>query len=170
MKDKKPFKETKFAQFLNKAKDIAPELGGVAFNLATGNVVGAVNKVGEILGAKAKTDSRYKELYFEFERDRMQFEKDILSLEVEDRKSAREREVELAKAGGNDWLMYVTGLTALAAFLTMIGWAMFGDMEGTREKIFFHILGFVEGTALSIFAYYFGSSKGSSDKTKMMDK
>jgi len=170
MKDKKPFKETKFAKFLNKAKDIAPELGGVALNLATGNIGGAVEKVGEILSSKAKTDSRYKELYFEFEINRMQFEKDILSLEVEDRKSAREREVEMAKTGKTDWLMYVTGITALVAFLTMIAWAMFGQIEGIREKVFFHILGFVEGTALSIFAYYFGSSKGSSDKTKMLDK
>jgi hypothetical protein len=170
MKDKKPFKETKFAKFLNKAKDIAPELGGVAMNLATGNIGGAVEKVGELLSAKAKTDNRYKELYFEFEINRMQFEKDVLTLEIEDRKSARDREVEIAKTGKTDWLMYATGLTALLAFLSMISWAMFWNITEAKEAIFFHILGFVEGTALSIFTYYFGSSKGSADKTKMMDK
>lgn len=169
-KDKKPFKETKFGKFLNKAKDNVPEILTVAGKIATGNIGGAIEEVGDILRGKSEANAEVQKLLIEFEKEKMNFEKDLYELEVRDRESARNREVEIAKTGRTDWMMYLTGIVALISFLTMIAWAIFGELDGTREKIFYHILGFVEGTALSVFTYYFGSSKGSKDKTDLLGK
>ena len=38
---------------------------------------------------------------------------EFYKLEVEDRDSARKREVEMVKAGGNDWMMNFTGIVGL---------------------------------------------------------
>lgn len=89
-KNKKPFGETAFGKFLNKAKEVVPEVGDVALKLVTGNVGGAVEEVGNIIKKKAETDAKAKDLMYEFEREKMQFEIDLKSLEVEDRKNARD--------------------------------------------------------------------------------
>ena len=89
MKEKKSFKDTKFGQFLNKAKDIVPELGNIGVKLVTGNISGVVEEVGGLLKKKAETDEKAKDLYYEFEANKMQFRKDCFALEVEDRKDAR---------------------------------------------------------------------------------
>jgi len=88
-KEKKIFKNTKFGKFLNKAKDFAPELLNVAGKVATGNVVGAVQEVGSILGKKAESDNKVKVLLQEFEMYKMEYEKEVFELEAEDRKDAR---------------------------------------------------------------------------------
>jgi hypothetical protein len=36
--------------------------------------------------------------------------------------------------------------------------------------LFIHLVGLVEGAVLTIIAYYYGTSKSSSDKTKMLAK
>ena len=41
---------------------------------------------------------------------------ELYKLEVEDRDSARKREVEITKAGGNDWMMNLTGVVGLMCF------------------------------------------------------
>ena len=88
-KVKKDFKETKFGKFINKAKDFAPELLNVAGKVATGNVVGAVQEVGSILGKKAESDKEAKALLQEFEMYKMEFEKEVFELEFKDRADAR---------------------------------------------------------------------------------
>lgn len=85
--------------------------------------------------------------------------------EVEDRDSARSREVEIAKAGKNDWLFNLTGIVGLGAFGVII-WAILAlDIPETNKELFYHLIGIVEGVSLSIFGYYFGTSmKDNKDK------
>jgi hypothetical protein len=84
--------------------------------------------------------------------------------EVEDRDSARDREVELAKAGKNDWLFNLTGIVGLGAFAVII-WAILAlDIPETNKELFYHLIGIVEGVSLSIFGYYFGTSMKDNDK------
>ena len=40
--------------------------------------------------------------------------------EVEDRNSARKREVEIVKTGATDWMMNVTGIIGLGSFIFLI--------------------------------------------------
>jgi hypothetical protein len=84
--------------------------------------------------------------------------------EVADRDSARKREIEMAKAGKQDWMMLVTGLVGLLSFCVMVYAVIWVD--GVQEnKLFVHLMGIIEGVVISnLFAYYYGTSKSSKDK------
>lgn len=137
---KKPFKETKVGKFLfNKipslAGDILPDKGilGVVKNL-----IDSDDSMGQ-----AEKDDLYKELY---------------EMEVADRDSARQREVEVKKAGGQDWMMFITGIVGLASFIFTI-YAVVYVPSVVENDLFVHLMGMIEGVVISnIFAYYYGTS------------
>lgn len=137
---KKPFKETKVGKFLfNKipslAGDILPDKGilGVVKNLIDSD---------DSMGQQEK-DDLYKELY---------------EMEVADRDSARQREVEVKKAGGQDWMMFITGIVGLASFIFTI-YAVVYVPSVVENDLFVHLMGMIEGVVISnIFAYYYGTS------------
>ena len=136
----KPFKETKVGKFLleklpNLAGDILPEKG----------VLGIVRN---LINQDDSLSPEEKETLL----------KDLYQLEIEDRNSARQREVEVKKAGGQDWMMFVTGLVGLFSFLFMI-YAVVYIPSVTENDLFVHLMGMIEGVVISnIFAYYYGTS------------
>lgn len=75
-----------------------------------------------------------------------------------DRASARSREVEVTKAlNKRDWMQAFVGLAAMVIGIVMVIWAKTGVED---KEIFFHILGFAEGTLVGqVVNYYFGSSQ-----------
>lgn len=101
----------------------------------------------------------------EFELLLQDYEKEIYALEVEDRKSAREREVNL---GRYDPMMIITGIIGLASFVFILYALVFLDIPESNSTLFYHLVGIVEGVTLSIIYYYYGTSKSSSDKTKIL--
>lgn len=137
---KKPFNETAVGKFLlNKlpgvVTDILPDKGvlGIVKNLIDTD---------ESIPAEEK-ESLKRELY---------------EMEIADRDSARRREVEVKKAGGQDWMMFVTGLTGLASFVFTI-YAVVYVPSVTDNDLFVHLMGMIEGVVISnIFAYYYGTS------------
>jgi len=99
-----------------------------------------------------------------------EYELELYRIEVADRQGARNREIEKAKTGSIDLLFYLTGIVGLGAFVGIV-WAIIAQSVPPENKeLFIHLVGIVEGAALTIFAYYFGTSKSSSDKTKMLSK
>ena len=78
-------------------------------------------------------------------------------LEVADRDSARKREVDISKAGGNDWMMNVTGIIGLGSFIFLIYAIVFITVPEHNSELMIHTTGIVEGIVLSIVGYYFGS-------------
>ena len=144
-KDKKPFKETGLGKFLLGAGstiidvvgDVLPDKGllGVVKNL--------IDKDPNLSDdQKAEAHDRLVELY---------------RLEVEDRDSARKREVNLRKYG-TDWMFNLTGIVGLSAFAFLVYTVVTTQVPESNKEIFIHLLGIVEGVALSIFGYYFGSA------------
>ena len=137
---KKPFKETAVGKFLlNKlpgvVTDVLPDKGvlGIVKNLIDGD---------EDMPAEEK-ETLKRELY---------------EMEIADRDSARRREVEVKKAGGQDWMMFVTGLVGLASFVFTI-YAVVYVPSVTDNDLFVHLMGMIEGVVISnIFAYYYGTS------------
>jgi len=107
----------------------------------------------------------------EFEKLLLDYEKEIFALEISDRDSARNREIELAKANRNDHLMYVAGYVALLAFLAIVGTAIYSAINhiDIESAVFHNLMGLVEGVAITVFGYYFGSSKGSRDKNAKLN-
>jgi len=88
----------------------------------------------------------------------------LYKLEVEDRDSARKREAAIAEAGGKDWMMSLTGIIGLLAFAFLVYTVVTTSVPETNKEIFIHMIGIVEGVALSIFGYYFGSASKKSNK------
>ena len=144
-KIKKPFKETGLGKFLLGAGstiidvvgDVLPDKGllGVVKNL--------IDKDPNLSeDQKSEAHNRLVELY---------------RLEVEDRDSARKREVNLRKYG-TDWMFNLTGIVGLSAFAFLVYTVVTTQVPASNKEIFIHLIGIVEGVALSIFGYYFGSA------------
>lgn len=75
-----------------------------------------------------------------------------------DRANARNREIEVTKVlNKRDWMQAFVGLAAMVIGIVMVVWAKTGVED---KEIFFHILGFAEGTLVGqVVNYYFGSSQ-----------
>lgn len=137
---KKKFKDTVVGKFLlekvpSLAGDILPDKGvlGIVKNLLDND-----DSI-----PQAEKDAMYKELY---------------ELEIADRDSARKREVEVKKAGGQDWMMFITGIVGLASFVFTI-YAVVYVPSVLENELFVHLMGMIEGVVISnIFAYYYGTS------------
>jgi hypothetical protein len=106
----------------------------------------------------------------EYEKLLIDYEAELYRLEVMDRQSARQREVELSKSGKFDLMFYLTGIICLATFALVVVGIMYKNIPPDNKELFIHLVGLVEGAVLTIIAYYYGTSKSSNEKTKMLSK
>lgn len=90
--------------------------------------------------------------------------------EIKDRESARIREIEIAKAGKNDFMMWVTGIVGLLGFLFIHYSLVFIKIPTENKELFMHLVGVSETITVGIFGYFFGSSRGSDRKTEILSK
>jgi hypothetical protein len=136
--EKKPFKETKVGKVLSKLTGILPKEGvlGIVKNLLDSD---------DTLTPEEKKQALEQAL-------------EAYKIEVSDRDSARKREVELRKYG-TDWMFNLTGIIGLLAFAFLVYTVVTTKVPDTNKEIFIHMIGIVEGVALSIFGYFFGSAK-----------
>lgn len=172
-KEKKPFKDTKFASFLNKAGSVIKDNGGdildIAGKVATGNISGAIGETIDLLGKgdNPAAASLLNELMIQ----KAEIEKELFALELEDRQSARNLQV--AALAQDSWLakhfIYI-----LASFIVLsatgIGIAMFfvEFPEHNRRLIEMFADIYLFAGALMVLQFFFGSSKGSSDKNSII--
>jgi hypothetical protein len=141
---KKPFKDTKVGKLLGKVTGLLPEKG----------ILGVLKQVidtDDTMTPEEKEDAHNALL-------------EAYKAEVADRESARQREVEVAKSGRVDWLFNITGLAGLAAFGIIIYAIISLEIPEGNKELFYHLIGIVEGVALSIYGYYFGTSMKDNDK------
>jgi hypothetical protein len=87
---------------------------------------------------------------------------------LNDKQNARNREIEIAKTGKKDPMMLITGIIGISVFVFMVVAIVFKP-ELQDNKLLIHLLGMVEGVAITIFSYYYGSSKGSKEKTQLLN-
>jgi len=163
-KEKKPFKETGFGRFLNKAGKHIGTVIEVGAELASGDIAGALDVVRGKIQESSMAESEKIKLLHEMELNRMDWAKEIYELEVRDRESARGREAHMALAGMRDWFQYVVGSVGLLCFVFVIYTLIFRVVPESNREMFIHLLGIIEGVVISIFSYYFGSSLGSKRK------
>lgn len=148
---KKPFRDSKLGKFLSE------KVPGVL------DVVDDYFPPAKILSALVGKNLPPED-QIEFERLLKDHEREMYSLEVQDRESARNREVEIAKSGKSDHLMYSAGYTALLTFIAMV-YAVIWKPAGVEHSPIFHqLMGIIEGVALTVFGYYFGTSKRAEEK------
>lgn len=148
--EKKPFKDTKLGKFL---KEKVP---GVL------DVVDDYFPPAKILTALVGKESLPPEDQSEFLKLLQDHEREMYALEVQDRDSARNREVEIAKTGKSDWMMRVVGIWVLI-LTTWIIYAVFYTVIINSEMSHF-IAGEVVGFAASVVMLYYGASQRSGKK------
>lgn len=146
MKDKKPFRETKLGKLLLGSKS------------SIGDVIADVLPDTGILGIVKNIIDKDPDLTADEKEQAHRHIVDMYELEVMDRDSAREREVKLRRYG-TDWMFNATGIVGLLAFAFLVYTVVTTEVPQSNKEIFIHLLGIVEGVALSIFGYYFGSAK-----------
>jgi hypothetical protein len=83
----------------------------------------------------------------------------VFELEVKDRDSARNREIEIAKTGKHDYLFHITGLIGLLSFCFIVYAIVYLSVPENNKDMWIHLIGIVEGIVITIFGYYFGSAK-----------
>ena len=134
----KPFKETKVGKLLGKVGGILPENG----------VLGVLKQVidtDDTLTPEEKEEA-HKALI------------EAYKAEVQDRDSARNREIEIAKTGKFDLMYNLTGIVGLAAFSFIVYAIVYLEIPADNKEVWIHLIGICEGIVLSIFGYFFGTS------------
>lgn len=143
---KKRFRDTKIGLFLkNKAPEILDKVGDL---LPDAGVLGIVKNLIDTSFVLSPEDKALAQEYI----------KQLYEIEVDDRVSARDREIEIVKAGKNDLMFTLTGIIGLAVFLFVIYTITYRDIPQDNKELFIHLIGVSEGIVISIFGYYFGSS------------
>ena len=139
---KKKLKDTKLGQwFRNKAPKAFEVIGDV---IPGGD---ALKAIGALIDATTESEE-------EKEKARLL----LAEYANADRANARNREIEITKTlNKRDWMQSFVGIAAMVIGITMVVWAKSGVED---KEIFFHILGFAEGTLVGqVVNYYFGSSQ-----------
>ena len=67
-----------------------------------------------------------------------------------------------------DWMKTVVGVSIISIFSYMVYMIFAYELSDAKETIIVHVLGIIEGMLLMIGNYYFGSSKGSQEKTELL--
>lgn len=67
-----------------------------------------------------------------------------------------------------DWMKTIVGISIIGIFSFMVYMIFAYELSDAKETIIVHVLGIIEGMLLMIGNYYFGSSKGSQDKTEII--
>lgn len=98
----------------------------------------------------------------EFEKLMKEHEKEMFELEIKDRDSARNREIEITKSlGHSDRMQIFVGVVIMFAFFVALVLIGFREIPPRNEHIMINAVGILEGAILSVITYYFGSSMGS---------
>lgn len=104
----------KFKDFLGKVGDVVKDKGaniaGIAISAATGNISGALAEVSDLL--KGEDSPEAKALLNELEIRRMDFQREMFALEVDDRKDARKNTAD-------------KHLKIVVAYFSLIGFTVF---------------------------------------------
>lgn len=126
---------------------------------------GAKNIIDEIVTTKeekAQLETKFKELIY-------QHEEALIQAEVDDRKSARTREMEVVKSGSLNLTQNVLAYAGIVAFFAITGYIIshgLGGMTAEESFIIGNLTGMAGAIAKDIYGYYFGSSKGERDALK----
>lgn len=105
-----------------------------------------------------------------------EFRTQAASLEVQleeaylaDRADARDMRLELARMGKTDWMMYAVGGVVVCGFVaTVLTAFLVSDLTPEQRNLVFSLAGLLGAMSSQVVSYFFGSSRGSSQKTAMM--
>lgn len=145
-------------------------LGGIAARTITRHLLGEENETDDasiaaeaIRRASPEDLLKLKQAEQDFTTRMKELDIEVERLHAGDRDSARQREI---KTG--DRMPAVIALAALFGFFGILAAMIFVEIPESAEQPLAVMLGALGTLVTSIGAYYFGSSKGSSDKNAMI--
>ena len=149
---------------------VASLVGGDTAGKAAAAIVGIAEKVtgkqGDEAAAAIAADPA---LALQFKQALMDQEKDLLKLMYEDVKDARARDIEVRKLNkGKNLRADVIAYAAIASFIILIFFFFFKTPDPNTKDIMILLIGNLSGVVTTIYAYEFGSSRGSKDKTGIL--
>lgn len=152
---------------------IATALGGPLAGVAAGFIADkfgvsdkTIANVSDLVTSASQSPEtliKLKQIEADLKKYFAQLDIDVFALEVKDRDSARNREVQLRD---NTPKILAYGITA--GFFGAFGYLIRYGFPPGNEAIITYMLGSLGTGWTTIMAYYFGSTKGSSDKTAVM--
>jgi len=163
---------------------VAPMLGTIVGGPAGGAVGTAVKLIANGLGVEETPDAIEAEIRAnpsallklkKIEADnKVELRKLVLEQErvrLADVSSARSREVEVTKATGKrDVNLYALGWTVVVGFFGLIALLCFKALPEDSNGVVFMLFGSLATGFGQVLSYFFGSSKSSSEKTKLLAK
>lgn len=168
---KKEFKETKLGKFLaskglDQVTEIAKAIPGI------GTAVTAMDALKDaVLGSKefSALPIPDRDQFYELHKEQLH----ELEMYLNDISNARQKEIELAKLGKSNSRQTVLAYAGVGAFFLVVGFLLVKGIRemGTQEAfIIGGVVGTVTSIATMIYAYEFGSSKGSKDNGDALRK
>jgi hypothetical protein len=97
-----------------------------------------------------------------------EIELEMYKIDAQDRDSARNREIEMAKSDVHFITKNITSILAIGVLtgsLIITALVFFVDFPDSQENILIFVLGSLFSIATQVISYYFGSSQGSKDKS-----
>lgn len=144
-----------------------PMAGGVVKRLGDallGDSKASEEKVAQaVLSADPAMFERLKVLEAEYAKFVLEHEIDLEKLAVEDRGSARAREIAL-----KDWVPAVLAVGFNVAFFAILFLMLSKKIPVENKDAFTLLLGMLSSGVTGVLSYYFGSSRGSDRKTELM--
>lgn len=162
------------AGIIDKLKNVVPIVAGLVGGETAGKAAATILGIAESVTGK-KGDEAVEAikadpaLALQFEQALMNQEKDLLKLQYEDIKDARNRDIEVRKLNkGKNVRADVLAYSAVASFIMLIFFFFYKTPDPNTKDIMILLIGNLSGVVTTIFAYEFGSSRGSKDKSTMM--
>jgi hypothetical protein len=155
---------------LAKGKDFIKEKTGVDLDKA------ALSQEDLVVLKKYELEDEEELLRLRLADDRLSLEEQ--KIRFQDVSGAREREVAIASIDTTSWLLKNTpSLLALSTvFLTFVFFGVFAwfgkdanPENQVAKEIMLYVLGVLSAVLTQIFGYYFGSSRGSAEKSRTID-
>lgn len=170
---------SKVASFIGKAAPIVGTIVGGPIGTAAGGVVASLCSIfgadpgdPDDLLAKMQADPesvlKLKEFQMQNEVELKKIALEADRLRFQDIADARGREMEIAKVTGKrDWFQYALAFVIVAAFVAVVFYVLTGSSK-VESALAGTLIGYVSAKAEQVVVYFFGSSKGSADKTAII--
>lgn len=156
------------------APTVATALGGPLAGAAVaalgkallGKEDASVDEIGAIIvGSKPDDLLKLKQVEIDFKEHMAALGVELDKLEVEDRKSARDRMV-----AAKDPVPSILACTIMVALFVMMGLMFSRVIPAENSAAFHNLLGILEGAVLSVMNFEFGSSRSSREKDAVLGK
>lgn len=153
------------------ARALGGPLAGTAVGEIAKKILGKENATEDEVAAaleKATPDQiiKLKELDQAFAKQMADAGIQLDKLEVEDRASARE----MRKATPKDWVPNVLAMTLLAGLLALTWFLLGQEIPSGNKEVIINLMGVLEGALITVFTFFFGSSRSSDEKGKVLGR